>query len=258
MRAGPVLEDCLMKSVYLCQLRRSLPRSPSGFARNESGTVAVLFALLLVPMLGLVFAGIDYSRAMTVQSQFQTAAEAAAISAASRLPEGTEEAKGAFEAAFKTNLPEELRDQPYELEIAGDNNKLEVAIKAKVPTTLVAILGVSKLDVSAKASAERPLPNLFARGKKGGAPLAALPQGAAGAKARAQIERAMRRSGGAGLADAKMPDPREVEAARRKIENAMRANGVPANLPRNIKMPDPAEVERMHRMIARELGSLRF
>ncbi|MCH9808165.1 MAG: pilus assembly protein [Alphaproteobacteria bacterium] len=248
-----------MKSVFVRVLRKSRKQSPSAFASNESGTIAVLFALLLVPILGIVFGGIDYSRALTVQGQLQTAADAAAVSAAARLGEGKDAAKGAFEASFRANLPENLRDQPYDLKIAGNDKQLKVEINASVPTTLVAMLGVSKLDVTAASTAKPPQPKLFARSKAGGIPQEALPQGAAGAQARAKIRRAMRRNGGAGgMAAPKLPDQREMEEARRKIESAMRAAGVPADIARQVQMPDPAEIKRMKEMIARELGGLRF
>ncbi len=68
-------------------------------------------------MLGLVLGGIDYSRAMSVQSQFQTAADAAANTAASRLLEGRDTAEQAFKVAFQENLPDELKDHPYNLAI---------------------------------------------------------------------------------------------------------------------------------------------
>lgn len=233
-------------------------KSLSSFAGNERGTIAVLFALLLVPMLGIVFGGIDYSRAMSVQGQLQTAADAAAVSAASRLIEGKAEAKGAFEASFRANLPEDLRDHPYELKIDGDDKTLKVEIAASVPTTLVAIMGVSKLDVTAAATAKRPEPQIFANRKTGGDPLAGLPQGAAGAQARAKIEQAMRRNGMGGLQAPKLPDQQEIEDARRKLESAMRAAGVPADIARNVEMPDPEQLKEMQRMIARELGNLRF
>ena len=40
------------------------------FVDNRRGVFTVLYALLAIPILGLLFGGIDYSRALSVQSQF--------------------------------------------------------------------------------------------------------------------------------------------------------------------------------------------
>lgn len=224
------------------------------FAQNERGTIAVLFALLLLPILGIVFGGIDYSRAMSVQSQLQTAADSAANSAASRLAEGTAKAEAAFKAAFRANLPDDLKDQPYEISISGNGQKLSVELATSVPTTMVAMLGVSKLDIAVAATAERPQPQLFARGSDASG-LDALSGTAEGDRARADLDRALR---SAGMAPPKAPDAHEIEEARRQLQAAMRSMGLPANLPRNQELPDPAEMERMQRQILQELSRLRF
>lgn len=127
----------LLNSQYASSASACLLR----FAENRRGVITVLYALLAIPILGLLFGGIDYSRALSVQSQFQTAAEAAARTAASRLHEGRSQAA----VAFQTNLPPDLKDYPYNLDIAGDAKSLSVEFTASVPTTLVASQGVLKL-----------------------------------------------------------------------------------------------------------------
>lgn len=55
---------------------------PSSFLRfrgAEDGNVAVLFALTLIPVLGLVGAAIDYSRANAIRTNMQAAADSAAL-----------------------------------------------------------------------------------------------------------------------------------------------------------------------------------
>jgi len=185
----------------------------SHFAQDQRGTIAVLFALMLVPILGIVFGGIDYSRALSVRNQLQTAVDAAARSAAGRLGEGAAKAEGAFKAAFVANLPDELKEQPYDLSITGNGKKLTVEIAASVPTTMVALFGLTKLDVGVAAIAERPEPALVAGGR-GGSALDAFPDNAEGARARAEVERALR---SAGLPPPQAPDQQEIEAARRQM-----------------------------------------
>ena len=221
------------------------------FADNRRGVITVLYALLAIPILGLLFGGIDYSHALSVQSQFQTAAEAAAKTAASRLHEGRSQAA----VAFQTNLPPDLKDYPYNLDIAGDAKSLSVEITASVPTTLVALLGFSKIDVAAGFSANRPEPTLFARRKAYSNTLDAVPTDGAGARTRAKFEAAIRRSGGQA---AKFPDPDEIEKARSQMRKVLRAMGQTGQLPRSRDVPDAAKLERMQRQINLESGRLRF
>jgi len=225
------------------------------FAENRRGVITVLYALLAIPILGLLFGGIDYSRALSVQSQFQTAAEAAARTAASRLHEGRSQAAAAFRVAFQTNLPPDLKDHPYNLDIAGDAKSLSVEFTASVPTTLVALLGFSKIDVAAGFTANRPEPTLFARRKAYSNSLDAVPTDGAGARTRAKLEAAIRRSGGQA---AKFPDPDEIEKARSQMRKVLRAMGQTGQLPRSRDVPDAAKLERMQRQINLESGRLRF
>ncbi|NVO17059.1 MAG: pilus assembly protein TadG [Rhodoplanes sp.] len=59
-----------------------LPRASSqcrAFRRAEGGNVAVMFALTLIPVVGLVGAAIDYSRANAIRANMQAAADSAAL-----------------------------------------------------------------------------------------------------------------------------------------------------------------------------------
>ena len=237
----------LLNSQYASSASACLLR----FADNRRGVITVLYALLAIPILGLLFGGIDYSRALSVQSQFQTAAEAAARTAASRLHEGRSQAA----VAFQTNLPPDLKDYPYNLDIAGDAKSLSVEFTASVPTTLVALLGFSKIDVAAGFSANRPEPTLFSRRKAYSNSLDAVPTDGAGARTRAKLEAAIRRSGGQA---AKFPDPDEIEKARSQMRKVLRAMGQTGQLRRSRDVPDAAKLERMQRQINLESGRLRF
>jgi Flp pilus assembly protein TadG len=231
--------------------RRCLGR----FASHERGTIAILYALLAIPTLGIVFGGIDYSRALSVQDQFQTAAEAAARVAASRLHEGPSTAATAFRAAFRSNLPDDLKNHPYDLNIARDASSVSVEITASVPTTLVAMVGLNKLDIVAGATAKPPLPGFLAVRKAHPNPLDVPTGGAAGVRARSELERAIRRGG---ATNARLPSDDEIVRARRRLNRALREMGH-AGLPTQLQgLPDAAELERKQRQIQRELGRLRF
>ncbi len=56
------------------------------FGRAEDGNIAVIFALSLIPLLGLIGGAIDYSRASAVRAAMQTAADATALAVSKEAP----------------------------------------------------------------------------------------------------------------------------------------------------------------------------
>jgi Flp pilus assembly protein TadG len=66
---------------------------------SESGAVAIIFVLALIPILGLVGAAIDYSRATATRARMQTALDAAVLSAAV-VQGGDADRRSAFRTTF--------------------------------------------------------------------------------------------------------------------------------------------------------------
>ncbi|KJC51671.1 pilus assembly protein TadG [Bradyrhizobium sp. LTSP885] len=58
------------------------------FRRDRSGNVAIVFALLAVPVLGAVGCAIDYSRANQIRSKLQSAADAASVGSIAKASPG--------------------------------------------------------------------------------------------------------------------------------------------------------------------------
>lgn len=128
------------------------------FAGDERGVTAILFALLLIPMLGIIFVSMDYGRASRTKHVLENAADAAAFTAATRLLEGKQVVRQAFEASFRANLPEDLKDIPYDLEVGTSDKFLKVSMAAKIPTTMIGLLGMTKIELTVEAEARRPEP----------------------------------------------------------------------------------------------------
>jgi Flp pilus assembly protein TadG len=63
-------------AAYLAQRPRQTVRD---FARTENGNVAVLFGIMLIPIVGMVGAAIDYSRASIAKTSLQAALDATAL-----------------------------------------------------------------------------------------------------------------------------------------------------------------------------------
>ncbi|MCK1391213.1 TadE/TadG family type IV pilus assembly protein [Bradyrhizobium sp. 1] len=64
-------------------------RQLARFAGAEQGNIAVIFAIVLVPVLGFIGAAVDYSRAVHARSSLQTALDSAALMVSKDLTNGT-------------------------------------------------------------------------------------------------------------------------------------------------------------------------
>src|SRR5580704_7127214 len=68
------------------------------FRSAKSGNVALIFAFTMIPMIGLVGAGVDYSRAARIKTIMQAAADAAALGSIAQASQG-------YTAALSMNSP---------------------------------------------------------------------------------------------------------------------------------------------------------
>ena len=141
---------------------------------NERGQVLVIFAILLVVLLGFAGLAVDVGRQNAEQRHIQTAADAAALAACRSLIAGDSDAAAATQAraVARINLtgspagtaatiaPDIARE--YEDGHAGDpayltsgviisGTNVRVAISSSVDTTLARVVGVPTLDTSARA-----------------------------------------------------------------------------------------------------------
>ena len=84
------------------------------FAAGERGNVAVIFAAVLVPVIGITASAIDYGRASKAREQLQKASDGA-VEAASRHLDGDRDAIiKVIRTHLDVNLPEDLRKRSEE------------------------------------------------------------------------------------------------------------------------------------------------
>lgn len=128
------------------------------WAADERGAIAVLFALMLMPMLGLVLTAIDYGRAVRHEGQLQQAVDSAAAAAVHKLGQEhgivEEEARRHLDAA----LPSDLKGLAFWLEIGPQNKSVEIRVESSVSTSMIGLIGFTKFAVqaSSQAFAEQP------------------------------------------------------------------------------------------------------
>lgn len=127
------------------------------FARARDGSIAIIFAAVLIPVIGITSAAIDFGRAAKVRSTLLMATSAAAQAASARLLEDSDVVEQEAKRLLLANLPAELKSLPYKVQIAADRSFVEVAMETSVRTTLMGILGVSELGVEATGYARAPI-----------------------------------------------------------------------------------------------------
>jgi hypothetical protein len=135
-------------------------KSVRRFGGSEHGNVAVIFAAVLVPVIGVAAAALDYGRASKARDQLQRASQVAAEAASVDLMRDRDRIAGLVRTHLDANLPEELRHVPFGMAIASDRRSIEITMEASIPASLMAIVGVPKIDVAASGFARTPVPRL--------------------------------------------------------------------------------------------------
>ena len=123
------------------------------FLADRAGGVGPIFAIVVIPVLGLASAAIDYSRAATERSRLQAAVDATALSVI-HLPQGTpanvvqSTAQSFFQSIYTTppGIPVPQLITSYA------NATLNISASETLPTGVASIIGVSSVTIGARAT----------------------------------------------------------------------------------------------------------
>jgi hypothetical protein len=133
-------------------------RSYRRFRDNERGNVAMMFALSLVPIFGMVGAAIDYAHVSEVRGELADALDAGVLAVGTQ-PNMTEEE--AFEVVndWVTAHLGYGFDDNWELNSVklGDDGSIVASASGAVDTTVAKILGVNEMPISVTSEAIRSL-----------------------------------------------------------------------------------------------------
>ena len=131
----------------------------SGFLTNKSGNTAMMFALIMLPLLAVIGLALDVSRHRTVQIQFDGALDAASLAAARLLAKGDltqAEISAAALDIFDSNIANAESGLICEVpSISFDTvtNDVSVSGVCQLPTTMAGIVGVPYFNVSGSSIA---------------------------------------------------------------------------------------------------------
>ncbi|HEX2727870.1 MAG TPA: pilus assembly protein TadG-related protein [Beijerinckiaceae bacterium] len=125
------------------------------FISDRRGNVAMIFAIALPMLLGLVGAAIEYGRSADAHSKLQAATDAAALAAA-RQPRSMPPAEFTTKArqVFDTMLPPGGGITTTEFTASRSGNAIEVKAKASFATSLIQPLGFSNVDLASESRSQ--------------------------------------------------------------------------------------------------------
>lgn len=120
--------------------------------RDDSGAVAVIVAVCMVALLGIAALAVDVGYYLVQKAKTQTAADAGALAAASRLPDDIPGARIAAIDYSTRNLP----DGTTTFTDGGttDPGKATVTVSLEVPTFFARIFGIQSVTAVARAVAQ--------------------------------------------------------------------------------------------------------
>jgi len=137
-------------------------RAAARFVRADRGNVAVIFAIALVPMLGIIGAAVDYSRAVAARSAMQAALDTAALMVAKDAqadPKMTsEQATAAAQKYFKALYTGAGADTVTITAIytanTGSGSSIQVTGSGSIGTDLIQIVGLNTISIGASSTTE--------------------------------------------------------------------------------------------------------
>jgi len=127
----------------------------SRFRQDRCGSVAPMFALALIPIVGLVGAAIDYSRANSVRAGMQSAIDATALAMAKLAPALTpSELQTKTDAYFQAmfNHPEAKNIVITPSYTTAGGAQLTIAVSGSMDTTFMNIMGFSTLSIGSTST----------------------------------------------------------------------------------------------------------
>lgn len=123
------------------------------FGTDRSGSVAVLFSVVLVPALMLAGAATDYARVVASKAKLQATVDAAVLAAGldiSGASDATLQAKArtAVDAAFPSGSPVRVAS----VSLRTVNNNIQVTVSAETSTNFGAFFGLPRVATTATAA----------------------------------------------------------------------------------------------------------
>jgi Flp pilus assembly protein TadG len=141
-------------------ITRHVYRAAGSFAGAKKGNVAVIFAITLVPVLGLIGAAIDYSRANSARSSMQAALDSTALMLSRDLSQGlvapseiNARAQSYFAALYNKGYTKPVAIKTSYMTGGGNGSTLQVSGSGAVTTGLMMMAGLPNINFDLSSTA---------------------------------------------------------------------------------------------------------
>jgi Flp pilus assembly protein TadG len=131
------------------------------FLRAKSGSIAIIFALSLVPLIAAAGCGIDLARGMMVKARLAGALDAAALAVGTTKITDTTQLQKLAQQYFDANFTVDglgTTHTPVVVKVDGD--RIALSVTGNVPTTLLGIVGVPSIDLGVQNEVSRSVTKL--------------------------------------------------------------------------------------------------
>ena len=127
------------------------------FCSDTRGNVILLFAFMLIPVLGIVGIAVDVSRGYLVKSRLGDALDSAALAAAQSVDDSQEFSED-VDKFFYANYPQGYLGSNVTINppvVSADKETITLSANATVGATILNVIGVDNIDVSAATEVTR-------------------------------------------------------------------------------------------------------
>jgi Flp pilus assembly protein TadG len=132
------------------------------FLRNQSGAIAIYFALSAIVFVGVAGLAVDAARGYLLKSRLSAAVDAAALAGGKALLDTNTRDK-IVNAFFSANIPPGAMGATIgapQISYTNNNTEITVTANATLPTTLMRVLGIDTMAVSSAATVSRAISGL--------------------------------------------------------------------------------------------------
>ena len=144
------------------------------FIQNRAGAVAPMFAIAAIPLIGVIGAAVDYSRAATIRTQLLAAADAASLGSVRKssaamtaaasmsgdgpIAAGATEATRLFSGEVSGANGFTLNSVTADVSKSGTNITSKVSFSAQVPMSFMGLFGFSSVMIGGNSTASNNMP----------------------------------------------------------------------------------------------------
>jgi Flp pilus assembly protein TadG len=152
----------------------NLTRQIGRFRRDQSGNIAFIFALSLMPVLSCIGCAIDYSRAVQIRSKLQAAIDSASVGSVAKtspafiaagsmtsdgpIPDGATDATRIFNGNISGVGGYTLDSMSAVVTKTGGTLTSTTQFSAQVPTTFLGVMGKSAMTITGTSNATATMP----------------------------------------------------------------------------------------------------